>query len=234
MRNPFRLGLKRVRKATPKAIYRFRRRVKRLRVYLALYTFPAEPPSYPALDKLFRRAGKLRQAYLNRDWVQKHLPEWKEAAYRAINYRKKRFLKAYKKLVKEVKAELKAWKKRFPPPWKGRDGMDFWEGQVRRWIEAHKEALRAFPSPPYAPEQIHELRTLIRRWELTKVWAPLPEIPPEALSTKLGTVRDLYLLIRWLQREGADSDLIASLQARQQAYEKEALALWESWRSTWA
>lgn len=231
-RSPFRIGLRRLKRATPQTVYRFRRRVKRLRVYLALYALPSEAPSSPALDKLFRRAGKLRQAYLYLDWVKANAPDWKAAAKAEVRYRKRRLLKAYKALRQPVREALSAWKKRFPPPWKGHAGLEVWQQQGRRWIEAHKAALRAFPEPPYSQSQIHELRTLCRRWELAQVWVELDELPPQGLTALLGDARDLYLLWRWLQEMGAPEALLHRIQRQETEKESEALHLWQSWRSS--
>lgn len=231
-RNPFRVGLGRLRRATPKVVYRFRRRVKRLRVYLGLYAFPAEPPASAALDKLFRRAGKLRQAYLHLEWVREHAPDWKAAAKAEVRYRKRRLRKAYKALQAAAHKDLSAWKKRFPPPWKGHSGWEVWTQQGRRWVEAHKAALRTFPEPPYTPRQFHELRTLCRRWELAQVWVDLEEVPPPTLTPILGDVRDLYLLWRWLQDVGAPEGLLHRVQRLQTEKESEALHLWQTWRSS--
>lgn len=233
-RDPFRLGLRRLRRATPKAVYRFRRRVKRLRVYLALYALPGDPPSSPALDRLFRRAGKLRQAYLHHAWVKAHAPTWKAAAKAEIRYRKRRFLKAYETLRREVRQVLSTWKKRFPPPWENGSDLRVWFQQGERWMQIHREALRAFPDPPYNPAQIHELRTLCRRWELATVWVELPEVPPAELTTLLGEARDVHLLWRWLQDTGADDAILHALQRLQSEKENQALLLWQDWRSSWA
>ncbi|GEM_PF-1805275 len=234
-RSPFRIGLRRVKRPTPKAIYRFRRKVKRLRVYLGLYAFPSEAPSSPALDKLFRRAGKLRQAYLYLDWVKANAPEWKTAAKAEVRYRKRRFRKAYKALRQAVREVLSVWEKRFPPPWKEHSalsGLEVWQQQGRRWVEAHKAALRAFPAPPYSRSQLHELRTLCRRWELAQVWVELDELPPQGLTALLGDARDLYLLWRWLQEMGAPEALLHRIQRQETEKESQALLLWQSWRSS--
>lgn len=232
--NPFRLGLRALRRAKSKAVYRFRRRVKRLRVYLALYALPNDPPSSPALDKLFRRAGKLRQAYLHRAWIKAHAPIWKPAIKAEIRYRRRRLLKAYDSLVKEARQTLSIWKKRFPAPWKGTSSLPVWVQQGQRWVELHREALRAFPEPPYTPEQLHQLRTLCRQWELANVWVELPELPPAELTTLLGEARDVHLLWRWLQDIGEDDAVLHKLQQLQAEKEAQALRLWREWRSSWA
>ncbi|MCS7152337.1 MAG: CHAD domain-containing protein [Bacteroidia bacterium] len=231
-RNPFKVGLRRLRKATPKAVYRFRRRIKRLRVYLALYSFPQPAPHSKAIDKLFRRAGKLRQAYLYLEWVKLHAPEWKDAAKAEISYRKRRFKKAYKKLVKEVKSTLAEWEKRFPPPWIKEESLPLWENQGRLWVEAQKEALRKIDSESLTPEKLHELRTILRQWELAAAWVELPEKPPANLTTYLGEARDLYLLQRWLQKLGAEESLLQHIHTLRADLESQALAVWRKWFSS--
>ncbi|MCX8113193.1 MAG: hypothetical protein N3E49_08395 [Bacteroidia bacterium] len=231
-RNPFRLGLRRLRKPTPKAIYRFRRRVKRLRVYLELYTFPSEAPHSPALSRLFRRAGKLRQAYLHEEWVRLHAPEWRKAVKKEIRYRKRRFSKLYRKSVEDIRGVLAEWRKRFPPPWKEKESLVMWEKQGQSWIQVHKATLRQFPSPPYTTKQLHELRTLIRKWELATVWVDLLERPPAELSTLLGEARDLYLLQKWLTQKGSKKPLLDSIRHELLRKESQAIALWQSWRAS--
>lgn len=232
MPKPFRIGLRRLRSLSPKSIYRFRRKVKRLRVYLALYNFPADPPSNPALDKLFRRAGKLRQAYLHMEWLQTLAPEWKKAAKAEIKYRKRRLRKVLKPSIKEVQKAIMEWEKRFPEPWTTAEGMQLWQDQGRHWTDFHKEKLRAFPPPPYTSEQLHDLRTLLRKWELAGYWADLPESPPKGLATLLGEARDLYLLQKWLRKVGAEDSLLETVQNLQEQKTTEALVQWETWRSS--
>ncbi|MEN3041250.1 MAG: hypothetical protein ABDH66_06915 [Bacteroidia bacterium] len=232
MPKPFRLGLRRLYKLSPKRVYRFRRKVKRLRIYLGLYSFPADPPSHPALDKLFRRAGKLRQAYINWDLVKVLAPKWEDKAKEEVKHRKNRLKKVLKPLSRAAKQILKEWEKRYPIPWTTPEGIQLWQEQGRRWVEFHKSQLKAFPSPPYMPEQLHELRTLLRRWELASHWLILPELPPEGLTKLLGDARDLYLLHRWMEKIGADVDSLETIQKLYQQKQTEALAQWELWRSS--
>ncbi|MDW8015791.1 MAG: hypothetical protein RMK19_07240 [Bacteroidia bacterium] len=224
------MGLRRLRQLTPSAVYRFRRRIKRLRVYLSLYTFPAEPPTHPSLDTLFRRAGKLRQAYLNLEWIQAHAPHWRKAAKKEVKRRRRRLKRVYKAERQTIRDLLRTWKERFPFPWRSEEGLLFWAQQVSRWVQAQKQNALSFPAPPFDPTQLHELRTILRRWELAGTWAPLPETPPANLTSLLGKVRDLYLLHKWLTRTGAEEELLQRVEQLQKDTEAQALALWNDWR----
>lgn len=115
-KNPFRLRLHKLTNPTPRRIYRFRHQVKRLRAYLLLYVFPKEPPPLPPIDMLYKKAGKLRQAYLIRKATKDFSPSIFEKARKQVKKEKKRFLKAYWALRPEAKKFLKVWAKRFPLP----------------------------------------------------------------------------------------------------------------------
>ncbi|MCS7162765.1 MAG: hypothetical protein NZ958_05510 [Bacteroidia bacterium] len=231
--NPFRLGLKALSRPSPKRIYRFRRRVKRLQAYLALYTFPAEPPISEALLTLYRAAGKLRQAHLIQKALKPYGPPWYKLAKKRRKKWLRRFRKVWKATYKATRADLRRWAESFPPPWKsGLRMRRFWHQQVQNWGEAQKRRILALPEVPTTPEMLHQLRQALRRWELAGKWAELPLMPPAALTQLLGEARDLYLLLRWLRKKGASEDFLQPIVAAQQEKQAQALELWQSWRSS--
>ncbi len=231
--NPFALRLKRLQKASPKAVYAFRQRVKRLRVYLELYAFPAPPPNEPALDALYQLAGKLRRAWLNKKYAQKWAPSLLKAAKKRLRKRKKIFLTRYPELIPPIRKTLHGWKKRFPFSFTLQE-EHFWQSQVEAWLQAVRSRLEAFPPPPYLPEQAHELRILLRSWEKAAEIYPLPETPPKHLTKALGRARDIFLFLKWAKKKAQDPELLAPIQSRYQRWHEEALASWWAWRSRWA
>lgn len=228
---PFRLRWKRLKKPSPRRIYRFRRAVKRLRAYLSVYTFPASPPDLPALSELYKAAGKLRQAYLIRKQVKKWLPQQKKAAKERVRRRIRQFHRAYAAQIEAAKAELRAVARQFPSPPKA-EKETFWKGQVNHWLSTLKETLRAFPNPPYSPPQWHELRKHLRTWEMAAEVQDLPELPPTGLTKALGQARDLHLLLQWLEKRGAPSSDLTPIRESMQAWENQALEQWVGWRSS--
>lgn len=230
-RSPFKLRLRSLAKPTPRRIYRFRRRVKQLRVYLALYTLPAEPPTAPALDSLFRRAGKLRQAYLTWSAIQDWGFPLEKTAGKYVKKQRKRFLDALKLHKKEVRVVLSQWKQLYPPPWQQGKVPASWLRQGEQWAQVHKAKLKNFPPVPETPEQFHELRQVLRNWELAARWVELPEIPPSSLTKSLGDARDLYLLLRWLRRKGAEESFCEAVEREYRRAYEAALKLWQGWCS---
>lgn len=230
-RSPFKLKLRSLAQPTPRRIYRFRRRVKGLRVYLALYTLPADPPAAPALDILFRRAGKLRQAYLTRKAIEQWDFPLEKITSKRIKKQKRRFLEAFKLYKKEVKALLRQWKKLYPPPWQQGEVPASWIRQGEQWVQLHKAKLKAFPPVPETPEQFHELRQVLRSWELAAQWVNLSELPPSSLTKSLGDARDLYLLERWMRKRGVEEAFCEAVEREYRRAYETALKLWEEWRS---
>ncbi len=230
--NPFALSLGRLRKPTSRRIYRFRRRVKALRAYLELYTFPAEAPTDAALDALYRAAGKLRRAYLIREALPAIAPSEKAALAKKLRKRKKRFKKAYKLYRKPLRATLRLWRERYPFPGSEPSAQQLWQAQAKRWVESLRRWVLAFPEEAADAEAWHELRRLLRKWELGAKWAPLPEVPPKTLSQLLGDWRDQQALFRWLSRRGVDPVRLAPLQAEIRTAQAKLRLAWAQWRRT--
>lgn len=230
--NPFSLKLGQLRKPTSPRIYRFRRRVKALRAYLDLYTFPGEPPTDAPLDALYRAAGKLRRTYLIREALPTVAPSEKETLARQLLKRKKRFQKAYKLYKKPIRATLKRWRARYPLPASAPSAQQLWQAQAARWVEALRKEVFGFPEVPADAEAWHDLRRLLRKWELGAKWAPVPELPPKALSQLLGDWRDRQALLSWLLKRQVDPIYLAPLRAEIQIQEIQIRKAWAKWRST--
>ncbi|MCS6789968.1 MAG: hypothetical protein NZ580_03190 [Bacteroidia bacterium] len=229
--SPFRLKLRSLTKPTPRRIYRFRRRVKQLRVYLALYTLPADPPAALALDALFRRAGKLRQAYLTWQSIQDLDFPLEKVIRKQIKKQRKRFLEALRLHRKEVRALLHQWRKLYPPPWKQGRVPASWLRQGERWVQLHKAKLMSLPPVPETPEQFHELRRVLRSWELAARWVELPAVPPPSLTKALGEARDLYLFVQWLRKKGVEETFYEAVEQNYRQAHEAALSLWQAYRS---
>ncbi|MCX7606444.1 MAG: CHAD domain-containing protein [Bacteroidia bacterium] len=231
--NPFALGLKGLRRPTPKRIYRFRRRVKRLRAYLALYAFPAPPPTCSALDALFKAAGKLRQLHLIHDQVQQICADLQKKSKKELRKKEEKFIQSYKGNRKEAARCVKNWKQKFPPPWTNGGREKAWERQGKRWLQAKRTQLVSFPETPDTPHVWHDLRRFLRQWELAGKWVPLSPLPPAELTQALGETRDLHLLLRWLQKQGAPPKCQSPVIEAFRRKEEEALRQWQEWRSSW-
>lgn len=231
--NPFALRLKRLRKASPKAVYTFRQRVKRLRAYLELYSFPTPPPSEPALDALYQLTGQLRRAWLNQKYARKWAPSLLRAAKKRLRKRKKLFHARYAELLLPIRKTLHLWEKRFPLSSTLKEEHS-WQSQVEAWLQSLRTRLEAFPPPPYLPEQTHQLRILLRTWEKATEVCPLAETPPENLTKALGRARDIFLFLKWAEKKGLNPESLAQIQSRYQRWYEQALSSWWTWRSGWA
>lgn len=232
--NPFALSLGRLRKPTSRRIYRFRRQVKALRAYLALYTFPAEAPTDAALDALYQAAGKLRRAYLIRKALRNLALEGESALRRRLRKRKKQFRTAYKLHKKAIRATLRRWRAMYPFPGPEPSAQQLWQAQAERWVNFLRKRVLEFPEEPADAEAWHELRRILRQWELGAKWVALPQLPPKVLAQLLGDWRDQQALLAWLVRWEVDPLRLAPLRAEIQATEAQLRNAWIQWRHTLA
>ncbi|MCX7980217.1 MAG: hypothetical protein N3A68_04100 [Bacteroidia bacterium] len=228
---PFHLRLRKLTHPTPRRIYRFRRRIKRLQAYLLLYVFPQTPPSAPPIETLYKQAGKLRQAYLIRKAAEDFSPTLIKKAQKQVRKRKRRFLKAYRLHKAEAKKILREWADRFPVP--AEEAFQRWHMQGHTWLQSWKAPLSDFPLSPYTPERWHDLRGLLRTWEMAAYWVKLPEIPPPGLTDYLGKARDHYILYKWLVKQGSPPSLQDKIKRKYRKYEQKALETWQNWRLSW-
>ncbi|MCS7189396.1 MAG: hypothetical protein RMJ66_06480 [Bacteroidia bacterium] len=200
--------------------------------YLTLYAFPAETPISPALTAIYKAAGKLRQAYLIRKQLEDLDPTLHKKVQKLIRKRKKQFLQVYDTHRRLLRQQLRNWKRQFPLPWLYPETQQSWKKQTKNWINLVKAKLRAYPPPPYTPQVWHEIRKWLRQWELAKTWVSFSDLPPSHLTKKLGDARDLYLLLRWLEKQGlSETPTYTQVQAAYTQKEQEALMLWQAYRS---
>jgi hypothetical protein len=179
----------------------------------------------PALDEMYRLAGKVRKFQLFRQQAKKATSTTKRLIRKRLRKWRKQARRYWGLHGAAIQSQVATWRQQYPwPP----QAPDLWERQVKTWLGALYESLLSYSHQTLSSEALHEMRRLLKMWELARTFAPLPEPPPKIVQT-LGETHDYDVLLRWFQKQAPQDPLLTKTIQKHDKVQAKALQLWNAY-----